>query len=81
MFLCSLYAWWTKKIAVERGKKLRAMQDYSSIIENMPILYAKEELIFDSSGHIIDFAYREVNRYLKNKLHQRSRYWGKDNPS
>ncbi len=77
VFLCSLYAWWTKKIAVERGKKLRAMQDYSSIIENMPILYAKEELIFDSSGHIIDFAYREVNPIFEKQIAPKEQILGK----
>lgn len=77
VFLCCLYAWWTKKIAVERGKKLGAMQDYSRIIENMPILYAKEELIFDSDGRIVDFVYKEVNPIFEKQIASREQILGK----
>ena len=74
-----LYLMWVRKIAAERGKRLDAMTNYSSLIENMPILYAKEELIYDAEGHIIDFIYREVNpifeKYIisKNKIIGRSK--------
>jgi len=61
MLLCILYLMWIKRIAAERGRRLNAMMNYSSLIENMPILYAKEELIYDTEGHIIDFIYREIN--------------------
>lgn len=66
-----LYLMWIKRIASERGKRLTLMTNYSSLIENMPILYAKEELIYDTEGRIIDFIYREVNpiyeKYLISK--------------
>ena len=61
LFLGGLYAWWNRRIAEERGKKINALTGYSSLIKNMPILYAKEELVYDANGQIVDFIYREVN--------------------
>ncbi len=61
IFLSFFYMIWMKKIAVERGRRLGVMKNYSSLFENMPILYAKEELIYDKNGRIVDFIYREIN--------------------
>lgn len=77
IFLCCLYAWWTKRIADERGKKLTIMEVYSSIIENMPVLYAKEELIYDAEGKIIDFIYREVNPMFEKYILPKDKIVGK----
>lgn len=77
VILCCLYAWWTKKIAVERGKKLIALKDYSSIIENMPILYAKQKLIYDSGGKIIDFVYWEINPVYEKCIAPKDKIIGK----
>ena len=72
-----LYLIWVRKIATERGKRLDAMMNYSSLIENMPILYAKEELIYDAEGHIIDFIYREVNPIFEKYIMPKGKIIGK----
>ena len=56
-----LYVFWQKKIAKEREARLAAMDEYNNLFENMPIIYIKEELIYDKDGHITDFIYRKVN--------------------
>lgn len=77
MFLCILYLIWIKKIAAERGRRLNAMMNYSSLIENMPILYAKEELVYDEEGHIIDFIYREINPFFEKYIATKEQLIGK----
>ena len=76
-FLGCLYAWWNRKIADERGKKINALTGYSSLIQNMPILYAKEELIYDENGQIIDFIYREVNPTFEKHIATKEQTLGK----
>lgn len=72
-----LYLMWIKRIATERGKRLAIMTNYSSLVENMPILYAKEELIYDEKGHVIDFIYREVNPIYEKYLISKDKVIGK----
>lgn len=76
LYLC-LYLWWTKRISDERGRKLNFMTNYSSLIENMPILYAKQELIYDTNGQIIDFIYREVNPTFEKYIASKEQILGK----
>lgn len=38
---------------------------YTNLIDNMPILYMKEQVIWDKEGNIIDSIYRDVNRYFE----------------
>lgn len=77
LLLCILYLMWIKKIASERGRRLNAMMNYSSLIENMPILYAKEELIYDAEGHITDFIYREINPIFEKYIAAKEQIIGK----
>lgn len=77
LFLCILYMAWMKKIANERGKRLSIMKDYSSLFENMPVMYAKEELIYDRNGKIVDFIYREVNPVFEDCIVPANRIIGK----
>lgn len=77
MLSCILYLIWVKKIAAERGRRLNAMMNYSSLIENMPILYVKEELVYDAEGHIIDFIYREINPIFEKYIAPKEQIIGK----
>lgn len=77
LFLCVVYMAWMKKIATERGRRIEVMQDYSSLFENMPVLYAKEELIYDRNGKIIDFIYRKVNPVYEQCIIEGDRIVGK----
>lgn len=77
ILLSSLYTVWIKKIAAERGRSLNVLRDYSSLISNMPILYAKEELIYDANGRIVDFIYRDINPIFEKYTTQKSNLVGK----
>lgn len=72
-----IYLMWVKNIARERGKRLHAMTNYSSLIENMPILYAKEELVYNEEGRVIDFIYREVNPIFEKYITPKEQILGK----
>ena len=43
----------------------------------MPILYAKEELIYDANGQIVDFIYREVNPIYEKHIATKEQIIGK----
>lgn len=75
--LSCLYILWLKKTNAEKGRRLNIMRDYSSLIENMPILYAKEELIYDTNGKIIDFIYKEVNPTFEKYIIAKDKILGK----
>lgn len=77
MFLSFFYMMWVKRTAVERGRRLNVMKNYSSLFDNMPILYAKEELIYDENGKIIDFIYREVNPTFEKYIMMKDKVVGK----
>lgn len=38
---------------------------YINLVDNMPILYMKEQVIWDKEGNIIDSIYQDVNRYFE----------------
>lgn len=48
------------------------MEEYNSLFKNMPIIYIKEELIYNKEGRVIDFIFKEVNPLLKNILLQKA---------
>ena len=53
------------------------MRSYSSLVENMPVLYARVELIFDPGGRIIDYVYREVNPTFEKYILPKEKILGK----
>lgn len=61
MFLLILYVLWTRKTAIEHKRRLNLMRNYSSLFENMPIMYARGKLIYDANGIAVDYVYQEVN--------------------
>ena len=60
MALAVIYVIWLRRALHERSRRLEIMRSYSSLVENMPVLYARVELIFDPGARIIDYVYREV---------------------
>ena len=56
-----MYVIWLRRTLAERSKRLDIMRYYSSLVENMPIMYARERLVYDADGRIVDFVYEEVN--------------------
>lgn len=61
LLMTTLYVVWLRRTLAERSKRLKIMRNYSSMAENMPILYARERLVCDADGRIVDFIYEEVN--------------------
>ena len=59
MALAVIYVIWLRRALHERSRRLEIMRSYSSLVENMPVLYARVELIFDPGARIIDYVYRE----------------------
>ena len=63
----------TQQKRIQMLKALRRAQQneidtntqYTNLIDNMPILYMKEQVIWDKEGNIIDSIYRDVNRYFE----------------
>ena len=55
------YIIWLRRIAKERQARLDTVMEYNSLFKNMPIIYAKEELVYDDEGRIIDYIYRDMN--------------------
>ncbi len=49
-------------------KELRFMQNYSRLVNNMPILYMKQQVLFDKSGKPIDYIIEEVNPEFEKKI-------------
>ena len=72
-----VYTGWLKKIAKERGRQLELMTNYSSLFENMPIMYMKEKLLYDDRGRIVDFIFTEMNLAYVNKFASRDVLVGK----
>ena len=61
----------------ERSRRLEIMRSYSSLVENMPVLYARVELIFDPGARIIDYVYREVNPTFEKYILPKEKILGK----
>lgn len=72
-----LYVVWLRRTLAERSKRLDIMQNYTSLIENMPILYAREKLVYDADGRIIDFVYEEVNPTFEKYILSKDQIVGK----
>lgn len=75
MALAVIYVIWLRRALHERSRLLEIMRSYSSLVENMPVLYARVELIFDPGGRIIDYVYREVNPTFEKYILPKEKYW------
>lgn len=77
MALAVIYVIWLRRALHERSRRLEIMRSYSSLVENMPVLYARVELIFDPGGRIIDYVYREVNPTFEEYILPKEKILGK----
>lgn len=75
--LAVIYVIWLRRALHERSRRLEIMRSYSSLVENMPVLYARVELIFDPGGRIIDYVYREVNPTFEKYILPKEKILGK----
>lgn len=74
MALAVIYVIWLRRALHERSRRLEIMRSYSSLVENMPVLYARVELIFDRCW-IIDYVYQEVNPTFEKYILPKEKYW------
>ena len=77
MALAVIYVIWLRRALHERSRLLEIMRSDSSLVENMPVLYARVELIFDPGGRIIDYVYREVNPTFEKYILPKEKILGK----
>lgn len=77
MALAVIYVIWLRRALYERSRRLEIMRSYSSLVENMPVLYARVELIFDPGARIIDYVYREVNPTFEKYILPKEKILGK----
>ena len=77
MALAVIYVIWLWRALHERSRRLEIMRSYSSLVENMPVLYARVELIFDPGARIIDYVYREVNPTFEKYILPKEKILGK----
>ena len=77
MALAVIYVICLRRALHERSRRLEIMRSYSSLVENMPVLYARVELIFDPGARIIDYVYREVNPTLEKYILPKEKILGK----
>lgn len=77
MALAVIYVIWLRRALHERSRRLEIMRSYSSLVENMPVLYARVELIFDPGARIIDYVYREVNPTFEKYILPKEKILGK----
>ena len=77
MALAVIYVIWLLRALHERSRRLEIMRSYSSLVENMPVLYARVELIFDPGARIIDYVYREVNPTFEKYILPKEKILGK----
>ena len=77
MALAVIYVIWLRRALHERSRRLEIMRSYSSLVENMPVLYARVELIFDPGARIIDYVYREVNPIFEKYILPKEKILGK----
>ena len=77
MALAVIYVIWLRRALHERSRRLEIMRSYSSLVENMPVLYARVELIFDPGARIIVYVYREVNPTFEKYILPKEKILGK----
>lgn len=58
-------------------KEIDAMASYRNLINNMPILYMQEKLIFDEEGKAVDTIYLDVNSYFEQSFFSKEYVVGK----
>lgn len=49
-------------------KELKLMSSYSRLVNNMPISYMKQQVLFDAAGHAVDYIIIETNPELNNRF-------------
>ncbi|MDL2291895.1 response regulator [Bacteroides sp. OttesenSCG-928-F21] len=60
-----------------KQRELEIMTTYKDLINNMPLLYTRKELVFDENGTVIDMIFRNVNPEFERVFYPRGQVMGK----
>lgn len=66
-----------KALKLAQQKEIDTNAQYTSLINNMPILYIKEQVIWNKEGNITDTIYRDVNRHFERCFYKKDKVIGK----
>ena len=66
-----------KALRLAQQKEIETNAQYTSLVDNMPILYMKEKVVRDKDGNIIDTIYLDVNRYFERGFVKKEEVVGK----
>lgn len=72
-----LCLWMVYKTQKAQKTRLRLMEDYSTLLEHMPIVYMKQKLIFDDNGKVTDYIVVQANPCYETYLGNREKILGK----
>ena len=45
----------------QRQREFQLLSQYRKLVDNMPVIYIRKQLIFDEEGNVVDFIFRDVN--------------------
>jgi len=66
-----------KALRLAQQKEIETNAQYTSLVDNMPILYMKEKVVRDKDGNIIDTIYLDVNRHFERGFVKKEEVVGK----
>ena len=63
---------------LQRQREFQLLSQYRKLVDNMPVIYIRKQLIFDEDGNVVDFIFRDVNNLFEEVFHcTRDRVVGK----
>lgn len=60
-----------------KQKELETMAAYKALVNNMPLLYTRKELVLDENGTPVDMIFRNVNSEFEKVFHHKEQVMGK----
>ena len=62
----------------QRQREFQLLSQYRKLVDNMPVIYIRKQLIFDEDGNVVDFIFCDVNNLFEEVFHcTRNRVVGK----
>lgn len=63
---------------LQRQREFQLLSQYRKLVDNMPVIYIRKQLIFDEDGNVVDFIFCDVNNLFEEVFHcTRERVVGK----
>ena len=62
----------------QRQREFQLLSQYRKLVDNMPVIYIRKQLLFDEAGNVVDFIFCDVNNLFEKVFHcTRDRVVGK----